>query len=831
MKICNILAIILLAAAVIYPQWKPINELTENIWLNSVYFTDDSHGWIAGSIGTILKYDPETMDWFKVNSGSTEDLNSIGFFDHSTGITVGENGILLLSFNGGSSWSQKSLGVTYEFNELYIFNPTTAYLAGNNGALFKTTNKGVDWLLIPIPTVKNLNSVKFISETTGFAAGDSASFFITRNGGLTWTEQSFLPPNPTEIPSLNAICFFDSLNGFVGGGYSRLYHILYKTTDGGITWTDESSSVWGMVRDIQTTGTDDCIIVGGSIGWDRFLTVKNGTYQTLIYHNEDYDIMSVAITPTGKGWAVGGGGAIFHSDDYNGRWGQLFVGSEDKPAALSVSHDNIFFIESIRNNFRDPSTVTIRGFYDNRLFRDVSRYWNDSGYDDIVTLHMIDAEYGYKYPSMQKTTDGGYTWNSFSSPEYLDGIHFISRTTGWLFGDKIYKTADGGTNWVMQYDADFKIIELTFSDANTGYAVGSDADMNGRAIKTTDGGNTWTQLNIPDAGHLTSVSFSDNNKGVITGWGNTLFITKDGGVSWRKVSANRPQVRQAALLKPVTLKGDRRVKLVKNISGPGYIEYRPMNSENYLDAEYKGSVVLVASDAGSIIKSYNDGRFFVTEHIGSEVLEVKYDGIKYALARTQNNVYLQNVEEERSSGMIVSLTGRIENSAAVLEWITSSGDNSTGYRIERNRDGSWEEAAYITAQKNSSDNQAYNYTDNIVISGEVKYRIRQVNQSGSSFYTEAISIGVPVTAYTLGQNYPNPFNPSTKINFTVPKQDYVTIKVYDITGSEVTTLVNKEMNPGSYIIDFNAEKLTSGIYFYRITAGEFSETKKMQVLK
>ena len=100
------------------------------------------------------------------------------------------------------------------------------------------------------------------------------------------------------------------------------------------------------------------------------------------------------------------------------------------------------------------------------------------------------------------------------------------------------------------------------------------------------------------------------------------------------------------------------------------------------------------------------------------------------------------------------------------------------------------------------------------------------------------------TEFSLSQNYPNPFNPSTKIKYTIPnvtlgsssraesrEEGFVTLRVYDVLGNEVTTLVNEEKPAGSYEVEFNASNLSSGIYFYKLSAGSFTETKKMTVLK
>lgn len=90
--------------------------------------------------------------------------------------------------------------------------------------------------------------------------------------------------------------------------------------------------------------------------------------------------------------------------------------------------------------------------------------------------------------------------------------------------------------------------------------------------------------------------------------------------------------------------------------------------------------------------------------------------------------------------------------------------------------------------------------------------------------------GIPTT-YALDQNYPNPFNPATKIKYSIPQQSFVSIKVYDILGNQISTLVNENKSPGFYEADWNAESISSGIYFYTIKAGSFVETKKMMLIK
>jgi hypothetical protein len=93
------------------------------------------------------------------------------------------------------------------------------------------------------------------------------------------------------------------------------------------------------------------------------------------------------------------------------------------------------------------------------------------------------------------------------------------------------------------------------------------------------------------------------------------------------------------------------------------------------------------------------------------------------------------------------------------------------------------------------------------------------------------NISVIPEKYSLAQNYPNPFNPVTKINFAIPKQGFVTLKVYDILGREIRSLVNEVKPAGNYSVDFNASELSSGVYFYRIESGSFTDIKRMVLIK
>ena len=119
---------------------------------------------------------------------------------------------------------------------------------------------------------------------------------------------------------------------------------------------------------------------------------------------------------------------------------------------------------------------------------------------------------------------------------------------------------------------------------------------------------------------------------------------------------------------------------------------------------------------------------------------------------------------------------------------------------------------------------------------QIESTTESIGTESRDISTDIMIVGVEddVTApadFSLGQNYPNPFNPSTRITYSLAVQSNVSLKVYDILGNEVVTLVNTTQGTGVYEVNFNASNLASGLYFYTLKAGSFTSTKKMMLLK
>ncbi len=183
---------------------------------------------------------------------------------------------------------------------------------------------------------------------------------------------------------------------------------------------------------------------------------------------------------------------------------------------------------------------------------------------------------------------------------------------------------------------------------------------------------------------------------------------------------------------------------------------------------------------------------------------------------------------------LISFNSVVDGNNVTLSWTTATEINNYGFEVMRKSSNSdWEKIGFVSGAGNSLNINTYRYNDNNLIPGSYSYRLKQIDYSGSYKYydlTETVNIGLP-ERFELMQNYPNPFNPSTKISWQSPVSGRQTIKVYDVLGNEVATLLDENKEAGYHSIEFNSTGLASGVYFYSIIAGDFFSVKKMTILK
>jgi len=209
--------------------------------------------------------------------------------------------------------------------------------------------------------------------------------------------------------------------------------------------------------------------------------------------------------------------------------------------------------------------------------------------------------------------------------------------------------------------------------------------------------------------------------------------------------------------------------------------------------------------------------------------DVRNDTVICDIFMKQGNIY-QIIPVE-----LTSFAASVNENDIQLNWITATETNNQGFEILRftqSEKNSWETIGFVPGFGTSTEPHSYSFIDENPSKGIYQYRLKQIDFDGKINYSEIVEVEInSLEQFVLEQNYPNPFNPSTKIKYSIPASGIVSIKVFDVLGNEVESLVNEEKLAGSHEVIFSAGSYTSGVYFYKLQAGGIVEIKKMVILK
>lgn len=234
---------------------------------------------------------------------------------------------------------------------------------------------------------------------------------------------------------------------------------------------------------------------------------------------------------------------------------------------------------------------------------------------------------------------------------------------------------------------------------------------------------------------------------------------------------------------------------------------------------------------------YTDLDFKIVMYL--EAGQTYYLGIAEITGLT-GTVFL-NVSSEALPVELTSFSALVKGRDVSLSWKTATEVNNYGFEVERAKacteKSAFEKIAFIEGSGSSNSEKSYSYTDKSVEVGEYTYRLKQLDIDGKFKYSDEVNVSLKTPAeYRLMQNSPNPFNPSTTIRFELPAASHVVLRVYDIVGREVATLLNEEQSEGRHEAIWNGKdshglSVASGVYIYRLTAGSFVQTRKMNLMK
>lgn len=409
-------------------------------------------------------------------------------------------------------------------------------------------------------------------------------------------------------------------------------------------------------------------------------------------------------------------------------------------------------------------------------------------------------------------------WINQPSPAHylLTRCVFIDSTYGWVAGDSgtVIHTSNGGVNWNLQNTGitDYAIEDIFFLNRRLGWAIANDFYYYGTFIlKTTNGGGTWSNSRFPDTTLLfRTVCFTDSLTGFLGDFTGKILKTTDGGNNWSRCSVDSNVCAVFTVKKINFLNAQTGFACGGHMDIAGVI-WRTTNSGlNWqvfcVSPEPMNDIVFSNGRVVAVGGDYEYGSMAVTGFNSSVTWDYSPTGC-FGIAQT---VSFRTPSEAWAPLGYFRLWAVSADSAKPNSWLCIAAPDSTAiYGV-----------SFISPTNGwafGSSGRIYKYNPGII----------GINNGSNS---------VPGN-FILYQNYPNPFNPSTTIKFYLPKSGYVTLIVFDAAGREVRVLVNKTMKSGEQSVEFDADKLPSGIYFYQLTAHTgmndefFSQTKKMVLIK
>ena len=690
-------------------------------------------------------------------------------------VTYGGNGVYK-STDAGTTWNHLGLEATEYISRIIVdpINPQRIFLGamgklfGKNSerGLYRSTDGGVTW-----------ENKLFISDSTGcidiamnpsdpnivYAAmwerirrpdrrsygGLTCGLYRSTDGGETWTELlNGLPNNSPNMgrigisicessPNIIYAIYADNIGYFAG---------VYKSTNNGDSWTRTndgalsslfSSYGWwfGNIR-VDPSNPNNVFVMG----LDVYKTSNGGSSWFYSSGSMHVDQHGMYIHPANQNFIVAGNdGGVYKSSNAGSSWSFI----TDMPITQFYAIDI---------DYQFPNRC-YGGTQDNGTNRTLTGNLNDwhqiYGGDGFVVLvdpsnnNFVYAE--YQYGGFVRSTNGG---NNFTY-----GLNGVSTSDRF--------------NWCTPY-----IIDP--SNPATLY-LGTH-----RLYKSTNRAVSWTPISLdltngPPGGNqvygtITTIAAAPSNPNVIyigTDDGN-VWVTLDGGSTWTKISTSLP----VRWVTRVAVDPDDAMTAYVTLSGYRYDEYLPhvfrttdagINwldiSSNLPDAPVND--IIVDPDSAGVLYVGTDVGVFVSDSLGNNW--------NYLGEGLPNAPITDLILHNPTRTLIAETYGRSM------------------------------------------------YSINLTPVTDIK------NENGS------------LKDFVLYQNYPNPFNPSTTLSFVISHQSFVSLKVYDILGNEIATLVNEEKQPGTYEVEFSTESsikhLSSGTYFYRLKAGNFIETKKMILLK
>ncbi len=774
-----------------------------------------------------------------------------------------KNNELSLSKNNGVSWEQKIIS-----NDNFIESVAKTSLTVLNNRIFVGTDGlgvfvsddlGATWRKKNIGLhASYILGLNYVNEN--LIANSSYGVFVSNDKGNTWKEFNEGLKAPAQLSGLIS----DPKTGriFCSTYQGYIYELVKKGSQA-------SSSLLEPLYFDNTCEWKELYKAEDSYG---------GVYGLYIYNNKLFiqsgfsNLMDYCSSDMGKTWNPTSFQAVYNTDKY------LFQNSDKgllRSSDEGISWQNIFtkvggIIQDSKNNLyleTGSELYTSPNYGESwaRVNLPLTLFWGDLVGINFDRNGRLFAVYGilsfWGNPSEEYgvffSDDQGETWKATAGliRGIAHSVIFDKDNTGYVatWGDGIYscnlKAANEFNTDPIIYEeltspSNKKIKQLYFVDENVGFAIGD-----GFLSKTTDGGISWNEKTFSNYNFL-SLVMKDLNVGWATITDNqSLLITRDGGEHWEKMNLIYdyngipfPDIGQKKLFCYKT-RTDFALYVFSDFFTPSV--YKTIDLGNNWNSYHSLSNMFdlgcfwdldkgaFFSKTSNKIYETNDGGKNWSEKRANNVSQFKgfdfYNNVWLSyddkILKTTDRGQSWDVIYNSGSHQITDIAVMNDSTYLALKTLTASITKSNILLYTINYGHTWQPLWFDSVIV------SYSLKPNCTFVGFKSGRLLKFFKNDKITSVKEINSNLIPDNFHLSQNYPNPYNPTTTISYSIPKSSHVSLKIYDVLGNEICNLVDEEQNSGNYNFKLNLSKYSSGIYFYRLVAGEYTETKKLLLLK
>ena len=779
---------------------------------------------------------------------------------------------LYRSIDHGVSYQELTAGDSISFlGPLYCGNGGlvlcgAAQLSGQQ-YVARSTDEGDSWTTVP----PSMGVSSFACDSAGNilcgangAYGGQAGVFLSTDQGATWLN---LNGDLTYIGITGVAFGQDSVLFISDQGYNGSGTGVYRSTDRGVHWVNvlptSGVKVTAMISTLSGTllvGTGGSGVLRSTNGGQNWPPVVQGAPNT--------SVNSFAVDSSGTILMVSSSGVYRSTDD-----GASWVLSSDGLANLevrSVASDaqNVRLVADLMSvsQSTDGGNSWFEGYADINSALCSTITCSAAG-TLVVATHATGGVY--------RSTNNGSSWLPVGGNLSYRLVNALAASgDGTLFacvqadssGRAVFRSTDQGSTWQGNNTAIPKLPALGIATRGTREVVivSSAGNAATGVFRSTDDGSTWTPLTTGYSNQtFWSVALPPDGR-ILAGFYGGVAVSQDTGRTWSTIAYGLPYSIVNSLACGwngrvfATTSGFGVYYLTSDLAGPGWAP-----ADSGLPAQDLGAVQNLAVDSAGAVYgvTLNDGVWRIPpgrlawSRFASGLIDTNLTGI---CVSPSGAAFVTTYGEGVFTTLLPSATYVVTNFKAArkdvhtveVSWSTTNDASILGFEVQR-RLGSEPTFASISpslipADPFSGSDHRYIFHDSTASEVSEQYRLRIIVQDGTEHFSDTVTTE-PVTSasspvepftYLLEQNYPNPFNPLTIIKFTIGGNrgwglggSDVSLVVYDVLGRQVALLVHEKKSPGTYEVQFDGNNLASGVYFYRLQAGSYIDTKKLLLIR